>query len=185
MKKLFLAVFISLSLGLSSWSSFALEKTATEVYLAMGYEFQIEDKEKIIEQLFLMIASLRTKDKSPEDFLLLGDIYHWLGHIAEDAESREKAEKYYRTSYMFYKETPLTHSPRINNLHGAKHAIYHLSKNAKMALSPEEVRLKERVEFALDISEELAEKVYKFTKEDLKEQADNIDNLCAKHLTNK
>lgn len=185
MRNIFFSLLVTVAISFSSWSIHALEKTATEVYLGYGHEFKIKDTDKIIEYLFKLIAKLEAKDKSAKDFLLLGDAYHWLGHIAEDSENRIKAEIYYKASYMAYKQTPITNSERINNLNGVKHALYHLSKNANLSIAPEEFRMMERVEHALHISEELAKIVSKFTEADLKEQADNIDGLCAKYLVRK
>ena len=187
MKTIFLSLVVSFALALSSWSLYAVEQTATEFYLSKGHEYTIEDKTKVLEQLFKIVAEIEAKqEKSAEDFLLLGDTYHWLGHIAEEAEHREKAEIYYQASYMAYKQTPIRTSQRINDLNGVRHATFHLSKNAKLVLATAAMRLREHVEFALEIGgPDWAEKVYNLSEEARKEQADNVDSVCAKYLTKK
>lgn len=173
------------SLILSSLALFAVEKTPTEVYLAYGHEFQITNKDEIPKQLLQSLADLKAKNrKTPKDYLLIGDVYHWLGHIAEDMEDFEKAQQYYQASMdEGYSLTRITNSNRINNLNGIEHAEYHLYALQDLARIPAFFRVLKRVQFAAEIGgPEYAKQVTRFTPETLHEQSDTLRNLCSQLL---
>ena len=60
--------------------------------------------------------------------LLLGDAYHWIGHIYEDRGEYELAWKAHNRSYGHYILSSIRTSPAINNLGTVAHARFHLSR---------------------------------------------------------
>ena len=60
--------------------------------------------------------------------LLLGDAYHWIGHIYEDRGEYELAWKAHNRSYGHYILSSLRTSPAINNLGTVAHSRLHLSR---------------------------------------------------------
>ena len=58
--------------------------------------------------------------------LMLGDAYHWIGHIFEDRGELDRAWEAYNKSYQHYLLTREKFSPMINSLDGREHAKMHL-----------------------------------------------------------
>lgn len=65
-----------------------------------------------------------------ENFLIIGDAYHWIGHIAEDRRDFNFAWDAHMKSYEAYMSTPYQASAFITNLNAVTHAKSHLAKVA-------------------------------------------------------
>lgn len=169
----------------TSFDIFAVEKTPTEIYLAYGNEYNIENPDKIPEQLFKLLNGLQSKArKTPEDYLLIGDTFHWLGHIAEDADALEKAMGYYAAAKEAYAQTSIARSGRINNLNAKNHADYHLSRTAQMIQQPKAVRQMAMLQEAFVINPRYAMLIIRtWSEKTFKEQAANLQATCEQILT--
>ncbi len=65
--------------------------------------------------------------------LILGDAYHWIGHLyEEDKQNHEKAWEAYNKSYEHYLLSEYKNSPMINSLDTREHAKFHLLKTAEV-----------------------------------------------------
>lgn len=118
----------------------------TIVYLAQAHEFPIAPGEDPV--LFLqnrirtLHQALSVAPDSPEADVLrleLGDVYHWLGHVADDRNAFELAVALHQKSYEQYAKSRFATSWRINNLVGIEHATFHIRKSTrrKSGLRPE------------------------------------------------
>lgn len=179
-----LAAF-SFSLNLTAAPKASIVKpTPTELYLAHELEFKFDPEFTILEYLYGVVFAIEsTPKKSPQDFLLLGDLYHWLGHVADDAEDFERAARYHRASMVAYKKSRIRKSARINNLNGPEHALYHIMRTRELSLTPSILR---RVGRAQDVAytnrSEIASVLFA-SKKTIRQQAAELSDLCEVILT--
>ncbi len=109
------------------------EMTEMEVYLThpgSGYGFsRAEDSEK---ELIRIIEETQKRPHSSEKELIIGDAYHWLGHLYQERFDLLKAFESFVRSFFHYRLTSLSRSPRINSrVEVHEHSIFHLSDISK------------------------------------------------------
>lgn len=112
------------------------QSTQIEIYLAdveSGYGFlSPESSREELERLIEHNLDPKNKMPSAEKELVLGDAYHWLGHVYEEKGEFIKAYESYIRSHVHYQKTPLKKSPRINDrLIVQEHGEFHLKKSQK------------------------------------------------------
>ncbi len=106
----------------------ARDLTEVEFYFTQiesGYGFaRAEDTEK---ELIRIIEAAQIQPHSDQKELILGDAYHWLGHIYQERFDLLKAYESFIRSFFHYTLTTLTRSPRINSkVEVHEHSRYHL-----------------------------------------------------------
>lgn len=107
--------------------------TEMDYYLAdpgSGYDFKSPPEYSLMNLETLIQENAEklkvAKDRSPRE-LLLGDTYHWLGHLYEEKGELLLAYECYIRSQVHYSKTALKKSPRINQrLIVQEHAEFHL-----------------------------------------------------------
>jgi len=62
---------------------------------------------------------------------MIGDAYHWIGHIQEDRRNLENAWEAYWKSHEHYSLSKIKHSVFISNLLTLDHAKFHLAELEK------------------------------------------------------
>jgi hypothetical protein len=80
--------------------------------------------------------TLRHPENAAENHLILGDAYHWIGHIHEDRREFQIAWEMHLKSFAEYAQSPLQHSAYITNLKTLDHAKVHLTKMAPLVHLP-------------------------------------------------
>jgi len=109
------------------------QPTQIEVYLTdvdSGYGFfSPETSRQELEALIEHTLDPKNRMSSEQRELILGDAYHWLGHVYEEKGEFIKAQESYIRSHVHYQKTPLKKSPRINDmLIVQEHGVFHLKK---------------------------------------------------------
>lgn len=74
--------------------------------------------------------SLENPSQQAVNLVLVGDAYHWIGHIFEERGEFALAWKAYLKSFLAYGATPLRQSAFITNHDTVGHARLHLAKVA-------------------------------------------------------
>lgn len=113
-------------------------ETEIELYLTneiSGYGFFSPNSVRTEMEKF--IERIQNSDiAASEKHLVLGDAYHWLGHVYEEKGELTLAYEAYVRSHVHYQKTPLKRSPRINKmLIVQEHGEFHLKDIKKTILS--------------------------------------------------
>lgn len=184
---LILAVFVTAS------ASFAGD-TPTESYFRKQpyYQsiYQFRDTEsvdvtllKFANDLYLKIKDAKPGSQKDEDIYLLGDSYHWLGHIAEDVEDYDKALGFYGSALALYLSTSVTSSRNTNDVSGIAHAQGHLIDSMELKMATAEARKKARKRAAMNLDSTMIRKVGTASQELIIEQRTKFRSLCEQYLT--
>ncbi|MES2768216.1 MAG: hypothetical protein V4596_03640 [Bdellovibrionota bacterium] len=116
-------------------AKFILDRPAEmEFILASGispYRFSSPEKSKAdLEELITRTQSSSDKTELQQKELILGDAYHWLGHVYNDRREYAKAYECFVRSHVHYQKTSLQYSPRINpQIIVQEHAWFHLKQS--------------------------------------------------------
>lgn len=123
--------------GLGPMENTRVGSLPIEEYLASensGYD--LRNPSNVEEGLIEIIQETQSNRKLdiPTRELILGDAYHWLGHVYEDRKDFVKAFEAHARAYFHYRQTSYNHSPRINSaVEVHEHSIFHL-QNIKNAI---------------------------------------------------
>lgn len=84
----------------------------------------------------LELDLVQNPEKSDRIHLMLGDAYHWIGHIWEDRGLHQNAWVAYEKSYENYNKSPIEHSIFISNLKTRDHGKMHLVHTGQILKKP-------------------------------------------------
>ena len=108
----------------------------TEELLALERNYEIPKGVDVVlwfhELIDTVESHLRRDPKlTQEGRVIIGDAYHWIGHIYEERGDLEKAWRSYELAYGSYMMTELAVSPFLSNLGTRQHARFHLTDLAE------------------------------------------------------
>lgn len=95
---------------------------------SIGWNEKTEDHlKRIVQQMQNRVA--RVPEDNDQDYLMLGDTCHWIGHIYEEKQQLREARRWHEMSLEAYDKTTLRNSQRIGGgrLDCRTHAKLHLT----------------------------------------------------------
>lgn len=107
-----------------------------ETSLASEYYYNIPQNVPVLEWFQKLTEALEKDlvfhpEHAAQTQVLLGDAYHWIGHIYEDRGDYKLAWRAHNKSYNHYILSSIKTSPAINNLGTVAHARFHIKRVAE------------------------------------------------------